>query len=200
MGRESPNFLMSPDGVHPLPDLSSFHMNPFPLATGPDPMVAARLHGLAGVPPSLHPLFAMQNPGAAAASPHLQQLHNAAAAQYMHGKLSVGLFPGYLPHPNGAPHPGLPGGLPAGLPPGAAGLLNPTFMTPASIGVNLPASPPQVSSGHMRFPNDSSPETLDLRKSSIDTLRLKAKEHSAAGTQEPESSPSRSESPEVKVA
>ena len=184
MGRESPNFLMTGDGLHPLPDLSSFNMNPFPLATGPDPIVAARLQGFAaGVPHNLHPLFAMHNTG-----PNLHQLQ---AVQYMQGKLSVGLFPGYIPHPNGVPHP-------IGLS-GHSALMNPAFMTHSSPQASLPVSPPQPTSVPMRFQADTSPETLDLRKSSIDNLRLKAQEHSTT-TQEPERESPRISYPDVKVA
>ena len=173
MGRESPNFLMSGDAMHTLPDLNSFHMNPFPLATGPDPIVAARLQGIAaGVPPALHPLLAMQN-----AAPGLHQLQSAAAAaHYLHGKFPMGLFPGYLPHHGNVPHHGpIPhSGLPSSL--------NPAFMTSSTVGVSLSASPPHTGpSSQMRFreQGDTNAESLDLRKSSIDSLRLKAKEHSS---------------------
>ncbi|XP_064620922.1 retinal homeobox protein Rx1-like [Lineus longissimus] len=80
------------------------------------------------------------------------------AAQYSHGKLPFGglTLPGYLPT--------MPPHLGAFMPNVSASMVSGTSTSPLNL-----AQP--------RFPGDGGP--FDVRKTSIDALRLKAKEHSA---------------------
>lgn len=90
---------------------------------------------------------------------HQNSINNMAAAHYMQGKMPFGgLLANYVVNTNSFGIPGilLGGGIP-GVP-SSSSLLSP----PTSSRFNL------------------DPESLDLRRSSIDKLRLKAKEHSAS--------------------
>jgi hypothetical protein len=81
------------------------------------------------------------------------------AAQYTHGKLPFGglTLPGYLPT------------MPTHL--GAA------FMPNMSASMAASSSTSPLNLAQPRFPGEGGP--FDVRKTSIDALRLKAKEHSA---------------------
>ena len=146
LGRESPSFLT--DHGHMAPELPPL-MAHFPVPTGPDPLVAARMNlSSAG----MNPMLAIQ--------------HAASLSHYMQNKTAfAGLFPtaaGYMLHS--------PPGHLAGHPAAAMFTSSHQGMPPnPSISASLAPT---------RFFMDSN-ESLDLRKSSIDALRLKAKEHAA---------------------
>ncbi len=165
LGRDSPNFL-SCEPQHQLPELIGPMLNPFPMATGPDPLLAAKIPSF----PGLHPMLALQ-------AAHAQ--HQAAAAAA--GTLSpAGFAAHYLQNKAGA---GGLGGLFAGynvmLHPPSAPPLHPGFMTPPAP--PMAPGPENLSAAARLFPSDSvAHESVDMRKSSIDALRLKAREHSAS--------------------
>ena len=147
-------------------------MNPFPMATGPDPILAARIApGFSG----LHPMLALQAAHAQAQAQAAQQqaaVSGAAispaslAAHYLQSKTggaTLGsLFAGY----NVMLHPGPPGAAP----------MHPHFMT-SPMAPSMASSTAEGLTATRIFSND--PETIDMRKSSIDALRMKAREHSA---------------------
>ena len=157
MGRESPNFL-SGEPPQMMPDLPPM-LNPHPLATGPDPIMAARMGNMA----SLNPFMALQQGGI-----------NGLAAHYLQNKASFGgLFTGYMfPHHHGAPM--MPHGFP-GMPPvvTSGSCLSPP--TPETIMASR-----MFSHVHLDSRGSGPPESLDMRKSSIDALRMKAREHSVS--------------------
>ena len=136
-------------------------MNPFPMATGPDPLLAARIPNF----PGLHPMLALQ-------AAHAQ--HQAAAGAISPASLAAH----YLQNKAGGP--GL-GGIFAGynvmLHPPTAGPLRPGFLTSAAPTMSSAAE--SLAAARL-FANDpAAHESVDMRKSSIDALRLKAREHSA---------------------
>ena len=135
-----------------MPEMAGPMMNPLPMATGPDPLLAARMQA------TFNPMIAFQQGGLSGLAAHY--LHNKAAA-------FGGLFSGYVLPP---PHPGAPGlPHPALFPPG-----------PGGPPVNTPDAAALVASRlYMESAATANSDTLDLRKSSIDALRLKAREHSA---------------------
>ena len=145
LGRESPNFL-SGEPLPPVPELGAM-MNPLPMATGPDPLLAARMQNLA----SFNPMLGLP-PGAL----------GGLTSHYMQSRAAFGgLFSGYvLQSPPSHPH-----------------LPHPSFM--ASIATSSPpmTSPDPVLTSRMF---GDSPDSLDMRKTSIDALRMKAREHSAS--------------------
>lgn len=146
LGRESPSFM----GCEPsLPEIASPMMNPLPMATGPDPLLAARMQNFAA---GFNPMLAFQQGGL-----------TGLAAHYLNNKAAFGgLFTGYVLPPH---HPGAPG------------VPHPALFPPATT--TLPSTPSPEALVASRLYMDSH-DTLDLRKSSIDALRLKAREHSAS--------------------
>ena len=151
LGRERPRFLTS-EPMPPMPDLTPM-MNPLPMATGPDPLVAARMSNFA----SFNPMFALQQGGLNSLAAHY--LHNSHKAASFGGLFTAG----YMFHP------------PTAAP--LATAVHPGLMTSVPTSSSSMPSQPEVASSRM-FP-DSHHDTLDLRKSSIDALRMKAREHSA---------------------
>ncbi len=145
------------------------------MATGPDPLLAARIApGFS----SLHPMLALQAAHAQAQAQAQAAQQQAAvsgaalspaslAAHYLQSKTggaTLGsLFAGY----NVMLHPG---------PPGAAPIHPGHFMT-SHMAPSIPSSTAEGLTATRIFSND--PETIDMRKSSIDALRMKAREHSA---------------------
>ena len=113
------------------------------------------------IPYGADPLWAARMQNITGLSPMLALQHNGFAHQYSGAKLPFGGLPslhGYL-------H-GIPTGLGAFLP---AGVSSASFMPSSSSPLNLAPS---------RFQPDS--QGFDVRKSSIEALRFKAKEHSAS--------------------
>ncbi len=157
LGRESPNF-MSTEPMPPLPDLTPM-INPLPMATGPDPLLAARMQNF----PGFNPMLALQQGGIGGLAAHyIHNSHKAAAAASFGGLFASG----YMFHPpTAAPLVAHPGFLP--------------HMAHASVPTSIPSSPDRETMIQSRIFVDSRPDTLDLRKSSIDALRMKARDYSA---------------------
>lgn len=157
LGRDSPTFLGPGDALPGPPDLPSLlGQGALPLPTGPDPLLAARMQGLACFNPMMH-AFQHGFQGLSA----LQLQHKAAFN-------SLATSSGYILHPQN-PHISSP--LAAAAP----------FMAAAAAAVSSPAATfpgsHLMSLTNQRRLNLENSDSLDLRKSSIDTLRMKAKEH-----------------------
>ena len=135
-------------------------MNPFPMATGPDPLLAARIPNF----PGLHPMLALQ-------AAHAQ--HQAAAGAISPASLAAH----YLQNKAGGGLGGIFAGYNVMLHPPTAGPLHPGFMT--SSAPTMTSAAENLAAARLFASDPVAHETVDMRKSSIDALRLKAREHSA---------------------
>ncbi|XP_012941839.1 aristaless-related homeobox protein-like [Aplysia californica] len=165
LGRESPTFI----GGEPSPTLSDMVSmgRPFGLQPHLDSFWGSRFPNLTGV----HPMMALTHPGLTAAQ---------AAVAYNTGRSPFGgLIPGYVL----ATSNGLSNGLPS---PGTMAAVMPPFGNlPPGMSPRLPTSHPpphhmfdsaELHSGASHRSSNSPPS---VSSSSVESLRMKAKEHSA---------------------
>ncbi|ELT93804.1 hypothetical protein CAPTEDRAFT_169576 [Capitella teleta] len=148
LGRESPTFL-GPDRPTDIPSL----LGPvsLPIPTGPDPLLAARMQAC------FNPMVALQQGGL----PGLAALHMHQKASFPNGFLPTSST-GYLFNSHGSP-------LAAAAP----------FMAAAAAAGQGFSTNPLFNLVNQRSRmNAEMQDSIDLRKSSIEELRLRAKEHS----------------------